>query len=866
MEKAQLKRTLKLSVITFIISSISMGMIYALTGMYPFGDKTILTMDMSGQYINYLAYFRNIFFDNASIFYDFSMNLGSNAYGLFAYYISSPLNIILCFFKQEHIIEAILCLNIIKIGLAGTTMAIYLLKVTKLKNYQIIALSVMYALMSYNIIYSQNIMWLDGVIYLPLVMLGLEKIIKEQKYNVYLIFLSLAIFSNFYIGYMIGVFGVLYFIANLVIKTESTNKKDYWKQFRKVFFIYCKASIFAILITAILLLPVGINLINSKADIQASNFEIDTYFNPLDALSKITIGAFSRDELVFGPPNIYCGSLSLLLCFTYFLNKNIKQKEKIVNFILMAIIILAFVLVPLNLVFHMLQSPVWFPFRYSFVFSFLMIVLASKNMEKGIELKILWIGQIVLSIIIALFGKLYPEYITNNNVVITILCLFILGQLYFYVNSKKDKIKKIFKIALIIFVCLEMIINGYQITNQISYVKREKFVNSYNKVNDIIQKYKSQENDFYRINSEEYRSINDSMLYHYNGFGHYSSTSGKANKDFLTDFGIRQNLITENASKVTLPMNSLLGIKYTILREDRVEDQNYETYEEIENNGQVKLLKNPYALSIGFMVNEQAKYIELEDNKPLENQNHLLKGITGIQEDAFSNVPKEEVSTIKEDENGITIEIQNENEKEYYIVYQLVNGSTKGVTIYVDGKSYVSASEVNAEASNVVYIPKETKNTIIKIDKESFKGFNWECYEFHPKVWGKMYDKLKTTQLDIEENKSHYLKGTIQVEESGLLLTSIINDKGWTVKIDGKSVEKQIIAENLIGIDIEKGEHTIEFVYCPEGFYIGMIITLIGIGLVVCDKVFFQNRKFSNFLLISNHVYLRKEKNRDGKV
>lgn len=678
----------------------------------------------------------------------------------------------------------------------------------------------------------------------------------------YLIFLSLAIFSNFYIGYMIGVFGLLYFIANLVMKNENQDKKDYWKQFRKVFFIYCKASIFAILITAILLLPVGINLINSKADIQASNFKMDTYFNPLDAISKITIGSFSQNQLAFGAPNIYCGSLSLLLCFTYFLNKKIEQKEKIVNFIFIAIILLAFIFVPLNLFFHMLQSPVWFPFRYSFVFSFLMIVLASRNMEKGIELKTLCIGQIGLSVIIALFGKLYPEYITNNNVMITILCLFIVGQVYAHIKDKK----RIFQIGFILLICIEMVINGYQITKQIGYVKREDFVISYHKVNDLLQKYKSKEDDFYRINSEVCRSINDSMLYHYNGFGHYSSTSGKANKDFLTDFGIRQNLITENASKVTLPMNSLLGIKYTILPEDRVEDQNYETYEEIENNEQTKLLKNPYALSIGYMVNEQAKYIELEDNKPLENQNHLLKGITGIQEDAFSNVPKEEVSTIKEDENGITIEIQNENEKEYYIVYTLVNGGTNGVKIYVDGKGYVSASEVNAEASNVVYIPKESKNTIIKIDKEASKEFNWEFYEFHPEVWEKMYEKLKTTQLDIEENKSHYLKGTIQAEESGLLLTSIINDKGWTVKIDGKSVEKQIIAENLIGIDIEKGEHTVEFIYCPEGFYIGMIITLIGIGIVVCDKVFFQNRKFSNFLLISNHVYLRKEKNRDGKV
>lgn len=682
-------------------------------------------------------------------------------------------------------------------------------------------------------------MWLDGVIYLPLVMLGLEKIIKEQKYGIYIIFLALAIFSNFYIGYMIGVFGFLYFIANLAMKCENQDKKEYWKQIRKVCFIYVEASIFTILITAILLLPVIINLINSKADIQANNFQIDTYFNPLDAVSKIVIGAFSENQLAFGAPNIYCGSLSLLLCFTYFLNKKIKQKEKIINFIFMAVILLAFICIPLNLVFHMLQSPVWFPFRYSFVFSFLIIVLASRNMEKGIELKTIFIGQIVLSVIIALFGKLYPEYITNNNVMLTILCLFAGGVIYFWAEGKKNII---YKIGLVVLVCIEMIINGYQITKQIGYVERESFVISYQKVNDIIQKYKSTEKDFYRMNSEVCRSINDSMLYHYNGFGHYSSTSGKANKDFLTDFGIRQNLIPENASKITLPMNALLGIKYTILPEGRIEDQNYEKYEEQENNGEVKVLENPYTLSIGFLVDDQAKDIKLADNKPLENQNSLFKGITGINEDVFSNIPKEDISNIKEDDSGITIEIHNEEKKEYYIVYKLINGATNGVNIYVDGSNYVSASEVNAAASNVVYIPKEAKNTVIKIDKESAKEFSWECYEFHPEVWDKMYAKLANTQLEVEENKSHYLKGTIQVEDAGLLLTSIIEDNGWTVKVDGKKVEKQIIAENLIGIQLEKGNHTIEFTYCPEGFYIGVIITLIGIGLVVCDKVFFDNK------------------------
>lgn len=61
-------KTIKLSICTFFISCVSMIIIYALTRIYPFGSKSVLTMDMSGQYVNYLSYFRNIFYDGANIF------------------------------------------------------------------------------------------------------------------------------------------------------------------------------------------------------------------------------------------------------------------------------------------------------------------------------------------------------------------------------------------------------------------------------------------------------------------------------------------------------------------------------------------------------------------------------------------------------------------------------------------------------------------------------------------------------------------------------------------------------------------------------------------------------------------------------
>jgi len=271
----------RLFIFSFFLSFFLMLAIYAVSRIYPFGSKTLLTMDMSGQYVNYLAYFRNILLGKANLFYNFSMNLGSNCYGLFAYYLSSPLNILLCLFKESHITEAILLLNLIKIALCSMTMSIFLSKTTKLKNRSVLLFSMMYALMSYNIVYSQNIMWLDGCIYLPLVILGIENILSKKRYWLYVISLFLCIFSNFYVGYMVGLFSVIY----AIIRFFQIYKLGAFREYRDVIKTYVKATVITLLLATIILLPVFLNLLASKSDIDSSGFLFELYYSPLDLFS-----------------------------------------------------------------------------------------------------------------------------------------------------------------------------------------------------------------------------------------------------------------------------------------------------------------------------------------------------------------------------------------------------------------------------------------------------------------------------------------------------------------------------------------------------------------------------------------------------
>ena len=62
-----------------------------------------------------------------------------------------------------------------------------------------------------------NIMWMDGMMLLPLVALGIEEIILKGKYKLYMIVLFMVVVSNYYIGYMICIFSVVYFFYKSII-------------------------------------------------------------------------------------------------------------------------------------------------------------------------------------------------------------------------------------------------------------------------------------------------------------------------------------------------------------------------------------------------------------------------------------------------------------------------------------------------------------------------------------------------------------------------------------------------------------------------------------------------------------------------
>ncbi len=104
---------------------------------------------------------------------------------------------------------------------------------------------------------------------------------------------------------------------------------------------------------------------------------------------------------------------------------------------------------------------------------------------------------------------------------------------------------------------------------------------------------------------------------------------------------------------------------------------------------------------------------------------------------------------------------------------------------------------------------------------------------------------LENNRLKVTTLHDNYIKGTVNAENDGLLYLSIPYNDGWKVYIDGKEQETYIADVAFTGVDIEKGEHTVELKYRPVGFKAGLLLSFTGIVVFVVILIFkrIKNRK-----------------------
>ena len=163
-------------------------------------------------------------------------------------------------------------------------------------------LAVSYALMSYVVVFSEILMWFDGLIYLPLVILGINRLLEKRKPTLLFISYFLLFISNYYITFRVGIFSFFYTLVRIAM-----NRKQYLRNFP----MYLKTSFFAGGASMVMILPVVLGLRNNGESLSDLSRFFTKATGPWGLLIKNMVGFTIRQNMVQFP-------LFLLVCSPLF--------------------------------------------------------------------------------------------------------------------------------------------------------------------------------------------------------------------------------------------------------------------------------------------------------------------------------------------------------------------------------------------------------------------------------------------------------------------------------------------------------------------------------------------------------------------
>lgn len=467
-----------------------MLVVWFFMGSYPFGNKSLMAVDFGQQYISFFGLLKNAVLTGnlSSLTYSFTKSLGGDMIGILAYYLMSPFNIFYILIPFKHYGLAVFLTIWLRYGAIGLSLAHLLIrryKGAESKRWMIPLFATAYALSGMLVSYQMNVIFYDAMIMLPLVIVYLEQLLDGEAPYPYAFVLGLTVLLQFYMGYMISIFVILYacyYVSpRLAIEGGWKQKLKHYFQPLWKFLIY---SILGVAMASIILIPVFFNLLESKGQVgNAMTFSFAFQINPLDILSKLSIGGFDNASgWSAGPnlPNIYIGALGFIGFIMFFTSKKMLKERKIAAGVVTLIFFTSFVNEFVSKIWHMGQNPAGFFFRFSWIFSFFMLILAYQVLKEKIEIsrqgKLLSVAVLALSAIylytkdFTYLPKTQPEVLTkfiSNHFVIFIVLLItgiVAGSyLYWDRSFKTTREKKMILLTAtgIIIVLVGLLQTGY---------------------------------------------------------------------------------------------------------------------------------------------------------------------------------------------------------------------------------------------------------------------------------------------------------------------------------------------------------------------------------------------------------------------
>ena len=801
--------------LSIVIPVIILALAYYKNGIYPGGPNTVLTFDLKTQYMPFFASLKNVSKSDNSIFFNISGALGNNFWG-FAYYIFSPFTWLTVIFPLDLFPVALYLTYLLRVGLCGFGFCYYLLYTYEEKHYLgAVLLSCCYALMSYNIGYSINLMWVDAVLMLPWILTGVERVIRGKKKTALVIAVLISMICNYYITCMSLIFTVLYSTIRLgetnLLHAEKNIKenKESSKNPRQESFIRREIRVInGIMLGVGLSLPIVfpgvIALRYGKLDEEARTVNGLFRYNIIGVLSQLFSGKYDT-VMDDGLPLLFCGTGTLFLVLLYFIDKKTSLKIKLLYFSVIIFYFFSMCFIPIDQAMHGFKEPTCFEVRYSFAFSCLLLIIAYKGVGNLVEI------------------------------------------------ANKYHLVGVVKYLAAAFVLLELVMNTSIL---ISEIMVELHYDTATEYKMVLESKKSlldmiEDEGFYRVSDDNAYTDNDGAWLGYNGFGYFSSCYNLALMNFLGSLGECQNHhILEDHDRTPLEEN-LFGAKYKLTYAG-----GRKTDEIIGTQGFYTLSENNDALSLGYMIDyKDGENVAHFGGDALENQNILAKELSGINENVFTKLEQcDYQAELIGDIKHISLKVVTQEEAPVWIYIEKsdtsshideqtvslgINNDVKGDKLYINGGDFGEYKGNDTGSTYVMWLGTYKAGEEIAVDLYDSENIESVYVDyFSEEGYHSVIEKLKQNQLSITEHSSGHFLGTIDAGLGGNLLLSLPAIEGWRIKVDGKRVDPGSYRDVLLTVPLSAGMHEVDIRYFSPGITMGTIFAVLTVFLsIIVDNV-----------------------------
>ncbi len=879
--------------LAFAIPCVGVLFVMLISEYAPFGQYSMLYSDMYHQYYPFFVEFRRALRSGDGLLYTWSVGLGMDYLGLIAYYLASPLNLLSVLVPEAWLLDFFSLLVPIKLGLAGLFFGIFLKKTFGKDDLSMAVFGGAYGLCAWALGYQWNIMWLDTFALLPLVVLGMVSLLQEKKFVLYTLSLFLAVAANYYIGLFVCIFVFLLFFVYEICR---------WQGFKRFFGDLCRIAFFSLLaigMTAVLELPAFAALQTTQSSVNKfpEGFKMNiagenTWMGLLDALRQVIGNMAGGISPTFkeGLPNVYTGVGTMMLAFLYLTSADVKLRDKICALALLVFFIFSFILRQLDYIWHGFHFPNMIPYRFSFLYSFVLLYMAYRAWLLRSSFKpwqIFLAGLFSLGVMacsnpiteLSLFGE--GEHGDSwmfliVNVLMFAGCFSILAyganteepaedadekekQQIAEANCTRRANAGAFLLAVMAAEVILMLVNfgvNFSGTSISHYPRGTEHAAS------MIRYMHEREEDtlFYRAETTHSQTLNDGALNGYHGVSAFTSSANVKVTEFMQALGYgAKNTYNRYCYEEASPVSNLfLNLKYMIERNG--DDKESRCFTQIHRYGDVALLQNNYYLPLGFLAEEElAAYEFTTEHDGFRFQNDLMQAATGVEEELWWILGSSDLMVTGED---VTITDQSSGGRCSY------EDGLKGATItydYTVPADGFMCVELNFPKRNNVSIWKNRDQLYSETmslqqmlavgdvrtgDRVEIKATCKNANEsgsltisaavLDMELFAQCYGVLSASTLELTEFGTTEVAGAIDCNRSGLLYTSIPQNGNWFATVDGQPAETVAVGDAMVGVLLTEGVHEVVFEYRNNafswGWKISLVCALVFVVLLYVDK------------------------------